>query len=394
MPTKQEHGELMKRILVTDRVSYSINKNTRREYTDEGFLKVPGRVARTGIQQYLAVELGLTDRNPNEIINVYRPPEEVFAVDSLATYNGVDLTDNHPNELVNADTYKTVTRGAVISVGRVDGDFVEVDIIAKDAEAIKHIESGKVQLSAGYTSNYDHSPGVTPAGEKYEFIQRDIRINHVALVDRARAGFMARLHDNKPTGLTKMFKVNLDSGRTVELENEATATLVNDTIERLAKRVTDAEAETEEEKKKREEAEAAKDAAEAEAKEEKAKSTDAAISARIAEVTATIDSARKIAGDDFTCESVDSVEIKRAALIACNDSIDFSEKSATYIEAAFDMAVAKPATNKPAPAAQHSQLSQDAAQHQQPNDNQPIVSHRQKAADSMSSAWKRTTGEA
>lgn len=39
---------------VFDRAGYRI---TQREYTDEGFLKVPGRVARTGIQEYLAREL-------------------------------------------------------------------------------------------------------------------------------------------------------------------------------------------------------------------------------------------------------------------------------------------------------------------------------------------------
>lgn len=203
---------------------------------------------------------------------------------------------------------------------------------------------------------------------------------------------MARLHDNNPKGLTKMFKVNLDSGRSVELENEATATLVNDTIERLTARVKDAEAETEAETKKREEAEAAKDAAEAEAEKEKAKSNDEAIAARIADITSTIDSARKIAGDDFECESLDSVEIKRAALTVSNDSIDFSEKSATYIDAAFDIASANGKTPTPAPS-QHSQLSKDGAA-PQPQHQAPAVNPRQKSLDSMTSAWKKTTGEA
>ncbi|MGL5729314.1 MAG: DUF2213 domain-containing protein, partial [Plesiomonas sp.] len=64
-------------IQINDRASYSI---TQREYTPEGFLRVPGHVARPGIQQYLASELGL-DGDPNRIVNVYRPPEEVFSTD-------------------------------------------------------------------------------------------------------------------------------------------------------------------------------------------------------------------------------------------------------------------------------------------------------------------------
>src|SRR5690625_5711029 len=59
------------RVLVHDRISYAL---TSRTITDEGYLLAPAYVARTGVQQYLASELELTDRNPNEIINVYRPP--------------------------------------------------------------------------------------------------------------------------------------------------------------------------------------------------------------------------------------------------------------------------------------------------------------------------------
>ena len=51
----------MTRVFVQDRQTY---KTTHREYTDEGFLRAPGRVAKTGIQKYLRRELGL-DGNPN-----------------------------------------------------------------------------------------------------------------------------------------------------------------------------------------------------------------------------------------------------------------------------------------------------------------------------------------
>ena len=91
---------VMTRLTVFDRVSHRI---THREYTDEGFLKVPARVARTGIQEYLARELGL-DGDPNRIVRVYRAPEEVFSPASLSSYDACDITNDHPKGLVTALT--------------------------------------------------------------------------------------------------------------------------------------------------------------------------------------------------------------------------------------------------------------------------------------------------
>ena len=46
---------------IKDRINLT---DSQRKYTDEGFLIVPARIARTGIQEYLAMEMGLEDRNP------------------------------------------------------------------------------------------------------------------------------------------------------------------------------------------------------------------------------------------------------------------------------------------------------------------------------------------
>jgi len=325
-------------ILVTDRAGYAV---TARELLPNGYLKVPGRVARTGIQHYLASELGITDREPNELISVYRPPEEVFAADSLASYDNADVTIEHPSDLVTAESFKRVVAGHAISPGRQDGDFVVVDLLIKDAEAIKAIEAGKVELSAGYTAEYVPEKGVTDAGEAYEFVQRSIRINHIALVDRARAGRDARLFDRQPKEAITMHQVVLDNGSAVEVADKATAQLIQSTIDSLRKRAADAEAET---AKAKDEAEAAKAKAEKLAEdmeEERKKSSDAAIAERVKAVADTQALARKIAGAEFTCDSVDPVEIKRAALAAVRPTIDWGEKSPAYVLAAFDLEAEK-----------------------------------------------------
>jgi len=63
-----------------------LNLPTERTYTEEGFLRVPARISRTGTQTYLAAELGLKDREPTDLIVAYRPPEEVFDPESLASF--------------------------------------------------------------------------------------------------------------------------------------------------------------------------------------------------------------------------------------------------------------------------------------------------------------------
>ncbi len=310
------------KIQINDRVSYAV---TSREYTDEGFLKVPGRVARVGIQDYLAGELGLPG-NPSRIVRVMRPSDEVFNDASLQTYATSDVTVEHPPVMVDASTFKSVSVGVVVDKARVDGDFVVADLIVKDKAAIASIESGKVQLSAGYSAVYDDN---VPQGADYEFIQREIKINHVALVDRARAGNQARLFDKKPE-IPSMAIITLD-GRQVEIADAATAALVSVTVDRLTADVTALGADVEI-------ITADRDSLREQLTDAKALSTPEAISARVAAVAKVKDVALKIAGKDFTCDSTNILEIQRAALASKRPKIGWADKSEIYVQTAFDQA--------------------------------------------------------
>ncbi|WP_432783716.1 DUF2213 domain-containing protein [Pseudomonas corrugata] len=310
---------------VFDRAGYRI---TQREYTDEGFLKVPGRVARTGIQEYLARELGL-DGDPMRVVRVYRPEEEVFSDSSLGTYDASDVTNNHPKSLVTAATYKGVAVGVVRGPGRRDGDFVVCDLIVKDQKTIDDINSGKCELSAGYTAIYDETPGVTEDGQAYDYIQRDIKINHVAIVERARAGANARVFDHNPGGNTMPVLITTDSGRSVDVADPANAQVVADSFDRLLKRATDAES-------KADKAQATADKAAEDLAEARKASSDVAIGERVKAISETQALARKVAGDGFTCDSLDVIEIKRAALAVKRPKVAWGDKSVGYVEAAFD----------------------------------------------------------
>lgn len=362
-------------IVTYDKQRYAI---TERQITDEGFLRVPGHVARTGIQEYLGSELGF---NHDRIMRVYRPPSEVFSPDSLASFDGSDVTIEHPAELVNSENYKQVSAGTVKAGASQDGDFVRCDLIVKDQAAIDAILAGKVELSVGYTAIYKDEAGVTPDGEPYDLMQTCIRVNHVALVDKARAGPQAKIFDSsKTTGATKMaVNIVLDSGRSIDVADAANAQLVADAFDRLTKRVKDAEEE-------KEKMEAAKDASEEELEEEKKKSSDSAIAERVKAIATTATAAKRIAGKEFSCDSMNVSEIQRAALKVAYPKRDWADRSSVYLQAAFDVAYEGKETEEEEEEEEKSKsndsyanLSRDAASGVVNKDVAPVISRAQAA---------------
>lgn len=158
--------------------------------TPEGFLvcrDVP--VARTGPQQYLAREMQL-DGDPEQLITVNRNPEDVFEATTLASLEGKPVTDGHPPENVGPENYSAYMKGTVRNVRR-DGEHIVADLIIYDPCLANEIETGaKREVSCGYTCNY------VPDGAGYK--QTHIRLNHVAVVPKGRAGHEVAIHDAAP----------------------------------------------------------------------------------------------------------------------------------------------------------------------------------------------------
>lgn len=121
----------------------------------------------------------------------YRPREEVFAPESLATLSGAPLTDRHPPQLVTADTWRDVTRGHVLGDAAESADrpgHIECSVAVMDGETIRMIDEGeRIELSLGYTADLEDVAGVSPDGEPYDAIQRSIRANHLALLGPGEA---------------------------------------------------------------------------------------------------------------------------------------------------------------------------------------------------------------
>jgi len=165
---------------------YDYGQVTKSEKTDEGYLKVWCKAARVGTQLYT--------RGDGSQVREYRPEDEVSDPDSLASFGMKAVTLNHPKVLLDSKTTKLHQVGHAGSHVRFSDGFVEVALVITDQDAIESIERGDTQeVSAGYRVDYDPTPGVTPTGESYDGIQRNIKVNHIALCSRARAGRNARL---------------------------------------------------------------------------------------------------------------------------------------------------------------------------------------------------------
>ncbi len=165
---------------------YDFAPITGSETTEEGYLRVWCRAARTGTQLYR--------RADGSQVREYRPPEEVSKPDSLSTFGMKPATWGHPPVLLDAANTKQYQVGYSGSQVRYNDGFVEVALVVTDQDAIEKIKRKDAsEVSAGYKVDFDPTPGTTPEGEEYAGIQRNIRVNHIAIVPRGRAGPEVRL---------------------------------------------------------------------------------------------------------------------------------------------------------------------------------------------------------
>jgi len=185
------------------------------------------RAARTGIQVYAGYEVGRPEMRQ---VRVWRPEAEVFSRESMASFAGVPVTIEHPREFITPENWKDYAVGETASEDIVrDGESVKVPFLIRDEGGIKAIEDGKHEVSMGYYSMLDFQPGIVPdgqadAGSAYDAVQRKIRINHLAIVDKARGGPTLRIGDGQNLK-EKNVKTIMVDGLSVEVTDAAEAAI-------------------------------------------------------------------------------------------------------------------------------------------------------------------------
>lgn len=239
----------------TDRVTVGATKKT-----SEGYLVATARVARTGVQDYLAAELGDIAINagfkPSDVVSVYRHEDQVFSSDTLNSITRVPVTLDHPNESVTSENWSKYSKGEVGDAYSRDGQWIVVNPMIKDALAIAAASTTHKEISMGYEAEIVKARD----GIDADFEMRNIRMNHLALVPKGRAGEQARIGDSwgaspitdnePPTGTppTPKQKGGHMTTKTVVLGDKAVQVLAEDAVEvekfkeASAKALSDAEA--------------------------------------------------------------------------------------------------------------------------------------------------------
>ena len=164
--------------------------------TADGYLVARSRASRSGIYEYLGAEIDPEGNTfaADQTVRVYRSEAEVFAADSVASFLMKPVTNDHPSQPVTAENWRDFAKGVVGKALR-DGEYLAFDIVLMDKATIADVEAGKRELSNGYASLIEFTPGETADGQPYDAVQKQIRGNHVAVVDKGRAGPMCRIGD-------------------------------------------------------------------------------------------------------------------------------------------------------------------------------------------------------
>lgn len=148
-------------------------------------------ICRAGWQSYRGSELGM---DTDDVVQVYRDDCEVLSAATIASANGKVVTDNHPPQFVSPGNAGYYERGHVQNVreGRPtpEGDRTLIaDLVIFDASLQSKIENGTArEISLGYDTEYEPQQDGT-------FAQKQIRINHCAVVHSARGGPSLRIRD-------------------------------------------------------------------------------------------------------------------------------------------------------------------------------------------------------
>lgn len=280
---------------------------------------MPATVARTGVQNY-----------PEGA--EYRPPEEVFSADSLASFASTPVTLNHPSVAVTPANAAQYQRGVVTDAApearvKVDADpneWVRTSLVVTHADLLAALESGAAEgISCGYSCDLDPTPGVAPDGTPYKFIQRNIRLNHVAVLTKdtnPRAGASAKVRLDTKEDM-KIIKID---GQDYEFGSEKHIEKLDAVHAVALKSATD----------RADKAEAARDTANEKLKAAEAQLKTDALDARVEARHELLKRAAKFLPAKYETRGKSDHQVRCDALAAAGK--DIAGKSEEYVSARFD----------------------------------------------------------
>lgn len=186
------------------------DSNSKRTVDINGWYEIKENpLSKVGVFPYFGKTIH-ESLDPDKIYNVYRPADELSNEDTLKSFRLLPWIDDHvmlgssSEGLTPAE--KKGVQGVIGEEIKFDGEYLNGNIKVFSEKLMNLIKSGKKELSIGYRCLYDLTPGVYN-GQPYDAVQREIRGNHVALVDEGRAGPDVAVLDSKNSD----FRITLDA---------------------------------------------------------------------------------------------------------------------------------------------------------------------------------------
>lgn len=317
--------------------------------TDEGYIRANAVVTRTGIFLY--------NNADGTLRRELRHPDDVWNEDSIASMELIPVTNNHPEEkLVNSQNFKKLAVGYTGETIRKDGDYILANVVITDSDGVNWVQNqGRKELSLGYTVDL-HPENGSYNGEPYDYRQRNIRYNHLAIVDIARAGGEARIALDSQDTVEILTEVDQMSKRKIKIDNEEVMVepqtadyvdriqadiknlhdekkRVDDEIKMLQDKLERTEGERDSYKERVDNPKEKEGATTGEAKMDAA-SFNKAVNERVKVIKFAEQTLEKSKRPNL--DSMSDLEIKKAVIGQCRKTIALDGKSSAYIEAMFD----------------------------------------------------------
>lgn len=163
-----------------------------------GFWKIEDNpITKEGVFPYLGEQIS-PDLEPKKIYMVYRPASELTNPETIESFNGVPFIDEHEMVGDGFTKYDQRPAGGVLFNPKAENGILVGDFKIFSEKMKDDISNGKKELSLGYLCDYELKKGVWN-GQYYDAVQKNIRGNHVALVDRGRMGSDVRVYDKAIT---------------------------------------------------------------------------------------------------------------------------------------------------------------------------------------------------
>ena len=155
-------------------------------------------MTKVGVFPYLGRTIS-PELEPDKVYMVLRPEEELTNPETLKSLENIPFVIDHT--MLGEGFTPAEDKGIEGTTGtnvKANGDLITNDLTAYTDRCKAAIDNGKRDLSMGYRCRYELTPGEF-RGQHYDAIQRNIRFNHVALVDEGRMGAECRVTDNNIT---------------------------------------------------------------------------------------------------------------------------------------------------------------------------------------------------